>query len=348
MKKLLVAAACLLAVLVSYPAWKPFAKRHAWFVIATNIGADSLRRIGWVSGQIGHASELSPSESALARDLARTQEIYWNYRSYAGWDDTQVAGKRILELGPGAHIGVPLLFAAHGASYVAGLDKFVPLQTGPYAQAFYSRLRDSLTSVEKANFDRAIQVQPQITLHPEVAQYIYRKELTGAVSELGPGTFDLIGSNAVIEEIYDPDPIFAAQDRLLKPGGVMIHKIDLRDYGMFTRYNFPPLEFLTVPEWAYRRMVEGSGQPNRRRVNYYRDLAGRLGYSCRIYVTYVLGVDQELIPPKTRIQQGLDYSDSSLQIIREIRPRLESQFRELDDGDLLVQGIFLIARKPGP
>jgi hypothetical protein len=94
-------------------------------------------------------------------------------------------------------------------------------------------------------------------------------------------------------------------------------------------------------------MAEASGQPNRRRVNYYRDIARRLGYSCNIYVTLILGVDKELIPPKVQIQQNLDYADSSLRLIRDIRPRLTAQFRDLSDMDLIVQGILFVARKPG-
>jgi len=349
MKKMLVAITfSFAAVLLSYPAWKPIAKRNFWFVIATDIGADSLRRIGWTSAQIGQASVLNPPESGLALDIAKTQAIYRTYVSYAGWTDSQIAGKRILELGPGYHMGVPLLFAAHGATFVAGLDKFVPFQTGPYFGRFYSRLRDTLSNKEKADFDSAIQLQPQLALHPGRARYVYRRELPDVVGSLGSGAFDLIGSNAVIEEMYNPEPIFQAQDRLLRPGGLMVHKIDLRDYGMFTRYGFPALEFLTVPEWAYRHMAEASGQPNRRRVNYYRDVARRLGYTYTIYVTQILGVEKELISPKQTIQRKLDYSDSSLEEIREIRPRLAAQFRELGDEDLLVQGILFVARKPGP
>ena len=347
MKKILVMTISLAALLFSYPAWKPLAKRNSWFVIATNIGADSLRRTGWISGQIGQAPVLTPPESGLEQDIAKTLAIYRSYVSYAGWRDSQIAGKRILELGPGYHMGVPLLFAAHGAIFVAGLDKFVSFQTGPYFERFYSRLRDTLSDKEKAGFDSAIQLRPRLALRPGRAQYVYRKELPDVVSSLGSGTFDLIGSNAVIEELYDPEPVFQAQDRLLRAGGWMVHKVDLRDYGMFTKYGFPALEFLTVPEWAYRHMAEASGQPNRRRVNYYRDVARRLGYAYTIYVTHILGVEKELISPTQTIQQNLDYSDFSLQTIREIRPRLAPQFRELSDADLLVQGFLFVARKPG-
>jgi SAM-dependent methyltransferase len=345
-KNLLAVAGCLIAVLVAYPVWKSFANRNVWFLIAHNIASDSLRRIGLVSRQIGQPSVLHPPETRLPDDLLRTEQIYRSYLIYAGWDESQIAGKRVLELGPGFHIGVPLLFAAHGAGYVAGLDKFVPFQTGSYFRKFYSRLRDTLPDGEKAGFNNAIDLE-RMTLHPDKAGYIYRKDLPEAVSELGLGSFDLIASNAVIEEIYDPGPVFAAQDRLLRPGGVLVHKIDLRDYGMFTKHGFPALEFLTVPEWAYRRMAEASGQPNRLRVNYYRAIAQQLGYSYRIYVTSILGVPSELVPPRERTELGRDYSDSSLQMIREIRPRLAAQFRNLSDEDLFITGIFFIARKPG-
>ena len=346
-KKLLALAAALALVVFSYPLWKPFAKRQKWFLIATNMGMDSLRRAGWQSGQIGQPAVLNPPESGLAREVDRTREIYANYLRYAGWDKRQVAGKRILELGPGAHMGVPLLFAAGGASYVAGLDKFVPLQTGSYFRTFYARLRDTLGSAEKVNFDRAIRLEPKIELRPAQAQYIYGKELSDSIGELGPGSYDLISSNAVIEEMYDPAPLFQAQDRLLRPGGAMVHKIDLRDYGMFTKYDFPALEFLTVPEWAYRRMAEASGQPNRLRVNTYRDLMERLGYTYRVYVTWLMGVDHEIVPAKEDVRPEVDYPNTSLRMIRNIRPRLAAPFREVSDTDLVILGIYLVGRKPG-
>ena len=346
-KKLFTFAAVLALLLFSYPLWKPFAKRQKWFVIATNIGMDSLRRAGWQSGQIGQPAVLSPPESGLAREVTRSWEIYANYLRYAGWDNRKVAGKRMLELGPGAHMGVPLLFAADGASYVAGLDKFVPLQTGTYFRTFYTRLRDTLTNAEKVNFDKAIRLEPKIELRPAQALYIYGKELSDSIDELGPGSYDLIASNAVIEEMYDPAPSFQAQDRLLRPGGVMVHKIDLRDYGMFTKYDFPALEFLTVPEWAYRRMAEASGQPNRLRVNDYRELVERLGYTYRIYVTWLLGVDHEIVPAKEKVRPEVDYPNASLEMIRDIRPRLAAPFRNLGESDLVILGIYLVARKPG-
>jgi SAM-dependent methyltransferase len=331
---------------VSYPVWKPFAKRNKWFVIATNIGLDSLRRYGFSSEQIGQNAALSLPESQIPADVKKIQGIYGQYLRYSGWSPAAVAGKRVLELGPGFTIGVPLMFAADGASFVAGLDKFVRLQDGPYFTALYNRLRETLSHEQKAAFDRTIRLQPKLSLNPQFATYIDHKELTDSLRQLGPGSFDMIVSNAVIEEIYDPTPVFKAQGELLRPGGVMVHRIDLRDYGMFSRYGFHPLEFLSVPDWIYRHMVEGSGQPNRRLIDYYRAVGARMRYDAEIYATKVLGSESDLPEPRRELLPGIDYSEQQLKMTAEIRPRLLERYRKLSDADLLVQSMVFVMRKP--
>ena len=156
----------------------------------------------------------------------------------------------------------------------------------------------------------------------------------------------MIVSNAVMEEIYDPMPVFLAQDELLRPGGIMVHRIDLRDYGMFSKYGYHPLEFLTVPDWIYRRMVEGSGQPNRRLIDYYRETGARMGYETEIYAAKVVGSEADLPEPRRELRPGIDYSGQQLKLIAEIRPRLLERYRKLPDADLVVQSIVFVARKP--
>ena len=41
-----------------------------------------------------------------------------------------------------------------------------------------------------------------------------------------------------------------------------------------------------------------------------------------------------------------NYTDVELASVEEIRPQLETLFKELSSEDLMVQGIFLVARKP--
>jgi SAM-dependent methyltransferase len=275
--KWLLALLCLpLATATTYPAWKGLVRQNRFFVIASNIGSDSLRRIRIRSGQIGQETLTSPPTSQIPAQVARMRGVYERYLRYSGLSRADVARKRILELGPGPTIAIPLLFAADGASFAVGVDRFIGFQTSAYYREFYTRLRDSLDDPAKMRFDRALQLDP-LSLNTSVAADIAHRELPDVVPELGLESFDLLVSNAVMEEIYDPTPVLAAQGHLLRPGGAMVHLIDLRDYGMFSKHGFHPLEFLTVPDWVYRLMVEGSGQPDRRLIGYYRDVAARMG-----------------------------------------------------------------------
>src|SRR5206468_454724 len=146
-------------------------------------------------------------------------------------------------------------------------------------------------------------------------------------------SFDLIVSNDVLEEVYDLDHTFAALDRVLRPGGRQVHVVDLRDYGMFTKYGFHPLEFLTLPDGIYRFMVESTGQPNRRLIDYYRRTMDALGYDATIYAMRSIGQRETLPEFRTAIRYGSDYSDENVAIVRSIRPRLLKRYQELSDEE---------------
>ena len=86
-------------------------------------------------------------------------------------------------------------------------------------------------------------------------------------------------------------------DQLLRPGGTMIHKVDLRDHGMFSEGGQNALTFLTLGDRTYRWMGEESaGLPNRVLIGWYRDELAGLGYESKYLVTHFAGVDDELIP----------------------------------------------------
>jgi hypothetical protein len=107
-----------------------------------------------------------------------------------------------------------------------------------------------------------------------------------------------------------------------------------------------PLEFLTIPTAVYTLMSAYSGQPNRRRADYYRNKMRELGYSANLLVTAVVGEPGEVLPHKPGVEEGVDYGAHSLDLVRGIRPRLAKPFRTVRNRDLLISGVFLIARKP--
>src|SRR5262249_19830535 len=116
-------------------------------------------------------------------------------------------------------------------------------------------------------------------------------------------------------------------------------------YGMFSKHGFDRLEFLSVPDVIYRYMVEASGQSNRRMVNYYRETLSLLNYNSQLYITSV-SAKRSPEPWPLTLKPGIHFDDEDLAQIRKIRPRLLNRYRTLTDADLLISGVFLVARKP--
>jgi hypothetical protein len=136
-------------------------------------------------------------------------------------------------------------------------------------------------------------------------------------------------------------------DRLLAPGGLMIHQIaPCHDYGLFTQYGYHPLEYLTIPDWLYGMMARDSGKPNRRLVDAYRAAVTALGFTVRLHITGVVGSDATAFPPNTlQLEAGKHYSEETARRIREIQPRLQAWCRQATDEELMIGGAFLVARK---
>jgi len=334
------------ATALSLPLWKPTAKRHfKWFVIATNIYQDTLRRAHLRSDQISQPDFSTHPASDIPSYLNGAKSTFSRYQMYGGLSDDRLRGARVLEIGPGETLAVALHLIGAGASQVVAVDKFVPLQRSTFHQTLYRALATSLDKDGRERVEAAVDLRDGVTFDSRRVVYVYGKAIEDAAATFPPESFDAIVSNAVLEEVYDLDRTFAALDRVLKPGGRQVHVIDLRDYGMFSKYGYHPLEFLTVPDPVYRLMVESVGQPNRRLVDYYRDRLESLGYSSSIYTTWILGQPKPLSTFRTDIRRGVDYSDESLALVRSIRPRLLPRYRKLSDDDLIVQSIIVSAEK---
>jgi len=342
MKKLLWAVALILAVLLSFPLWKPIAKKSKWFIVATNIYQDGLRRLNLRADQIGG----EPSGSFDPRQLKLIGDTFDHYMKYSGLTRETLKGQRVLEIGPGDNVGVALRFIAAGAGSVVCIDKFVHYQESPAHLQLYKAVRDGLTPEDRERFDKVINLDNGIKLDTSRVTWIYGKGFEDTNSLFPAGYFNVIVSAAVLEEIYDIDMAFQRMDWLLSPGGYTIHKIDMRDYEMFHKHGFHRLEFLTIPDSVYRYMTQASGQPNRRLVDYYRGKLAEQGYETKIYIAIAAG-HEELPEYKLKLVKGVDYSEESLQSYVAMRPRLLPRYQALSDDDLITEAILLAGKKPG-
>ena len=322
------------------------ARRSKSLLVAFTIYKNWKTRKRFRRGEIESFHGSSHAGKTVSESLAYIETQFSDYLKYGSLSFDSLAGKRILELGFGDNLGVALKFLSAGAEQVVCIDKFYSARDAHYEVEIYRALRETLTEAARNHFDEAISLSNGFTPNPERLRCINGLGLERAVQDLADfqKPFDLVISRAVIEEIFQPDALFKAIDSVLAPGGYMLHKIDLSDYGMFRENDMHPLTFLTISNRTYRMMASDSGIPNRKRVGYYRDQVERLGYESKIFITSILGKGT-LEPHQETVKINKDYSSSTLDLINQIRPSLDESFRALPDEELMVEGIFLVARK---
>ena len=87
-------------------------------------------------------------------------------------------------------------------------------------------------------------------------------------------SFDIVFSHACFEHVQDPDAGVRTLARMLKPGGVTTHEIDLRDHRDFGR----PLRFLKHRDTVWRQATSRRpATPNRWRASDYERAFGAAG-----------------------------------------------------------------------
>lgn len=316
------------------------------FLVAYGIYSNWRARRRFCSGDIRSTHGATHRRKSLDQSLCYINRVFEDYLRYSALDASSLRGLRILEVGPGDSLGVALKFVTAGASQVVCLDKFQSEADRSQQREIYLALRESLQGDELSRFDTAISLASGIELNPERLAYLCGVGIEEATESFETGTFDLIISTAVLQEVFDIDSAFYSMDRLLSPGGRMAHKVDLSDEGMFGLNGFHPLTFLTIPRPVYEAMTKDAGKSNRKLVGYYRTKAEEFGYDAKLFVTGILGRG-ELRPHKEALELNVDYDASTLSLVDGIRPRLCSEFKEMPSEDLIISGVFMAARKPG-
>lgn len=323
-----------------------------WRRIFHVMAASSRNRWKFRLGRIDSFSGSSTNRLSAAESVRYINRVYHDFVTYGSITPEWIAGKTVVELGPGDNIGVLLRFLASGAVKAYGADRFYSTHDIEHERQIYKELRAGLSEVERRRFDDAVELDPKLKFNDAKVQYVYGKGAQRVDEMVPPNSVDLIISRGVLQEVYEIDKTFRAMDRILKPGGSMVHKIDLRDYGIFSSLGYHPREFLTVPGWAYHWMANNTDKPSRRMLNYYREKMAQMKYEAEFYLTGLVvdgsysAVEAEIFPHKKSFVYGVDYSDEHRRLIEEIRPRLQPEFRNLTDEDLLASATMLVGRKP--
>lgn len=322
---------------------KRAAKRSRATAIAARIAAERGRDLRRLSGRRDNPMGATHWSLPLERSLDYIDGVFADYLEHGGIDPGELAGSRVLELGPGDNFGVALRFIAAGAAEVVATDRFIPYRDPERQRRIYEGLLGRLDEPGRARVE-AVLSGAEPDLAAAGVRVLEQTPIETAPEVLGGG-FDLVVSRAVLEHVGDLGAAFAAIDRLLAPGGRMVHKVDLEDHGLFSEGGLNPLTFLTVADRTYRWMGEQSaGLPNRVLIGWYRNEIVRRGYEARFLVTNLVGSAGELDP---FVPLGaLELDAASRRLVAEVRPRLLPRFACLDDTELSISGFMLVATKP--
>ncbi len=328
---------------VAAKALKSFAKRSRLGVIAGRTAVERYRHLRRLLGRRDGPMGATHRRFDLDGSVAYVESVYADYLTYGEIGEPDLAGRAILELGPGDNLGVALCFLAAGAGDVVSTDRFVPFRD-PQRELQVLRALVAARSQEQTARVASVVAGGVVDFSALPFQFLPETPIEDAVAALGAGRFDFIVSRAVLEHVHDLDAAFAAMDALLAPGGSMIHEVDLDDHGLFTGGGQNPLTFMTVGDRAYRWMGEESaGLPNRRRIDWYRERIKQLGYESTFRVTHTVG-GGELVPHP--LLTDWEPTADDLATIAVVRERLLPDFRAQSDRDLAIAGFMLVARKP--
>lgn len=220
----------------------------------------------------------------------------------------ELSGATVLEIGPGDVIPMAWLLMREGAERYVAVDRFGGDITSETARQCYRELG-------------APKGFPDAQVRDGTVEY---RVIPAEDPTRFPRDVDLAVSVNVFEHVTDVYASFASIFKALRPGGRMVHIIDLSPHGAW-RQSENPMEFLTVAEPLWRAMGSRRGLPNRFRLpDFVRD-AERAGF--------VVG----LVEPKG------DFTDEQ---IRQARPKLTPRLRAMTDEELRPRGLLMVADKP--
>ena len=171
-----------------------------------------------------------------------------------------IAGRDVVEFGPGDTLSAGLAMLAAGASSHTALDRFVPDYSSDGCRAWYHGVR--------AGWDAAFPGRPwPDDLDPARFPDAYGDRVVTLDASLvnlrDIGRFDIVTSWQVGEHVLDIERFARETALLLRAGGVAIQRVDFGPHS-WQSYD-DPLLMLRFPALAWRAMGSNRGVPNRLR-----------------------------------------------------------------------------------
>lgn len=187
-----------------------------------------------------------------------------------------LAGKNILELGPGSDLGAGIYLLAQGAAKYNALDVNRLATTAP--DAFYEALFSKLEGA--SNTSGVEQLRHELTRAktgaPSRLNYVVHRDFDISKA-FGENTIDIVFSQAAFEHFDDVNRTIAELTTVCRPGAVLVAEIDLRTHSRWIREKDPNNIYRYHP--ALYRLFWFWGIPNRFRPRDYVQALDRHGWT---------------------------------------------------------------------
>ncbi len=276
-----------------------------------------------LTGQTGRGSAAEESFGDIAQYFRESADAYFEKLGIAPSQTAAfLAGKALLEYGPGDLPGVAALMVARGAEKVYCVDRFPLVNLSDKNARVLGQLIDGSQGVER---DRLLAClldknDPGAGFDPRCIEVLVRPSgLSGLRSAV-----DLVFSRAVLEHVNDLDATFADMTAAMRAGATAIHLVDLRSHGL---HKSNPLDSLEWSPSLWGLMYSAKGVPNRWRIDKYRSVLKRLPVEVQALEATRLAASEH---------------------VALVRPRLADMFRGISDDDLRWLGFWLVFRKRVP
>ena len=290
----------------------------------------------FLNGDIATSSGTLHASMDTKESLAYLRTVFADYLRYAGC--SAFFGK-VAEVGPGDNCGIGLLLLEGGCHSVDLVDRFYSHRDPVRQASIYRELTKHHPGI--ARILEGTNLEDEATF-PGIYRH-YGEEASAECFFKEGQDYDLILSRAVLEHVRDPLLALRRMTVALKPGGLLLHKVDLRDHGMFSG-QYPELKWLEISERAYRRMSQAKGRPNRVLFHQYRSTLATLPVEAEMLITRLVGVG-DISPhlPYEEIPEPL--RNHSTDIVASRMIHFSREIQNIPIADLSVAGFFLVGRK---
>ena len=214
-------------------------------------------------------------EKAVFHDLKIVVRWYDYLKKYDATHEP-FKGKKILELGPGADLGVGLFLLAEEAKSYSAMDVHNLVKSTP--PEIYEHLFDYLKkSGTNDALLKELKTQLQLTSSNQNDRLNYQVTEDFDLSVFEENNFDLVVSNAAFQQFDNPAKSIEQFSKLVKPGAKFIALIDLKTHTRFINKR-DPLNIYRYSDFVFNSL-RFKGSPNRIRSCEYESALKANGWS---------------------------------------------------------------------